>query len=252
MRYGIVYSIIDRINDKRYVGSTVNHQSRINEHFNSLRKNQHHSSSLQKAYNAYGIDNLIVDVLEEKIPYSIIRDREQYWIDKLNPEYNTYRDARKFKPFKFDNKTKDRIAKSHQKVKYNVYCLNNNKLYSSCAEAGRDLNINPYRINTVISGGAYQYKGYVFFKNDNNGWADVNSYLQFIKTRADKLRKDNSRTKPVIMISKDTGGILNTFDSINDASVFLSGSRKRANSISAACKGKYKSALGYKWKYIIE
>ena len=55
-------------------------------------------------------------------------------------------------------------------------------------------------------------------------------------------------SKSVVMLEKDSGKVLKVFETINEAYKYLG---KNANGhISYACKGKYKSAYGYKWDYI--
>ena len=49
-----------------------------------------------------------------------------------------------------------------------------------------------------------------------------------------------------------TDELIKIWDSIADAAEFLTGNRKQGTRITAACKGKYKSAMGYKWEYYFE
>ena len=58
-----IYSIVNKTNNKFYIGSAVDIRERIYIHFGKLRKNQHHSSYLQSAYNKYGESNFDVKIL---------------------------------------------------------------------------------------------------------------------------------------------------------------------------------------------
>lgn len=49
-----IYAIRNTINNKFYVGSSVNFVSRWNVHRNALRRNAHHNPRLQNAWNKYG------------------------------------------------------------------------------------------------------------------------------------------------------------------------------------------------------
>lgn len=51
---GLVYTIINIKNGKRYVGSTRLFEERKYYHLYLLRKGSHHSKILQRAYNKYG------------------------------------------------------------------------------------------------------------------------------------------------------------------------------------------------------
>lgn len=57
--------------------------------------------------------------------------------------------------------------------------------------------------------------------------------------------------KKVAQIDKDTDEIIATYDSIADAAIALNKNKSSASpGICKVCKGKKKTAYGYKWKYI--
>lgn len=55
-------------------------------------------------------------------------------------------------------------------------------------------------------------------------------------------------SKPVLQLDKITGQIINSFNSIKEAGEAL-GKPNVKDSIRKACKGEYKTAYGYKWRY---
>jgi len=75
-----VYQILNLINGKRYIGSTINFNNRLKEHRCSLLGNYHKNKHLQNAYNKYGIENFETTIIEycEK---EQLESREQYWMD---------------------------------------------------------------------------------------------------------------------------------------------------------------------------
>jgi len=79
MKSGI-YEIVNKINQKRYVGSAVRLSKRKNDHFCSLEKNEHYNRHLQAAYNKYGSEKFEFSIIETIVPEKLI-EREQYWID---------------------------------------------------------------------------------------------------------------------------------------------------------------------------
>lgn len=84
-----VYQIRNAIDNKIYVGSSKNLYSRKESHFYNLSKNKHINQHLQNAYNKYGKENFIFEIIEfcntdEQIIF------EQYWLDKLNVCSNGY------------------------------------------------------------------------------------------------------------------------------------------------------------------
>lgn len=65
-----VYQIYNPINNKRYIGSSINVERRLKEHLRNLKKNTHCNVHLQSAYNKYK-DVLQFQFLEDGIYYSI-------------------------------------------------------------------------------------------------------------------------------------------------------------------------------------
>jgi predicted GIY-YIG superfamily endonuclease len=86
MKIGI-YRIKNSINNKIYIGSTKNIEARWAKHKALLRHNKHQNAHLQNAWNKYGENAFIFEVIEECKIKDLI-NREQFFIDNLNPEYN--------------------------------------------------------------------------------------------------------------------------------------------------------------------
>lgn len=62
-----IYQIRNIINNKIYVGSTVCFKNRWAVHLFLLDRNKHGNSHLQSAWNKYGKDNFIFEILEEEV-----------------------------------------------------------------------------------------------------------------------------------------------------------------------------------------
>jgi len=84
----VIYAIICKINNKQYIGSTTNHNRRKYDHFKDLEKGVHCNVKLQRAYNKYGINAFEFVVLEEILDSKKLLEKEQYYFDTVNPEYN--------------------------------------------------------------------------------------------------------------------------------------------------------------------
>lgn len=88
-----IYKIINEVNGKFYIGSSVRLRRRKNEHFHELSLGKHSNTYLQNAYNKYGKDNFKWEIIEyieriediEQFKKKIL-EREQYWIDKYKEE----------------------------------------------------------------------------------------------------------------------------------------------------------------------
>lgn len=90
-----VYAIVHLESGKMYVGSTVNWLHRLNQHFSDLGKRKHQNKSIQDDYDIcgkHGFSFYILEFLKSSVEQLLI-EREQHWIDKLNPAYNVNQKA---------------------------------------------------------------------------------------------------------------------------------------------------------------
>lgn len=76
----VVYKIRNVVNDKFYVGSTINMKERARTHRNRLRRGNHHSVHLQAAWNKYGEDCFRFEVVEEFDAVELLRPAEDRWL----------------------------------------------------------------------------------------------------------------------------------------------------------------------------
>ena len=81
MEEGVIYAIKNRSNNKVYIGSSVNYRRRKTHHLSRLKANDHENSHLQRAYNKYGKDSFLFNIIETVSNRENIIIREQYWID---------------------------------------------------------------------------------------------------------------------------------------------------------------------------
>lgn len=79
-----VYRIINLKNNKSYIGSSGNIYRRKQEHFRELGRNKHHNEHLQKAYNKYGKEYFIFEILERNIPNKDLCTKEREYIIKFD------------------------------------------------------------------------------------------------------------------------------------------------------------------------
>lgn len=82
-----IYEIVNKIDGKRYVGSSIDIDRRWRDHRRYLNKGCHNSIYLQRAWDKYGYEQFEF-VLIEKCEKIVLTEREQYFLDTLNPEYN--------------------------------------------------------------------------------------------------------------------------------------------------------------------
>ena len=78
-----IYCIKNSVNDHCYIGQTINFVQRKSKHLRELEQNKHHNFPLQRAYNKYGKDNFTISIIENNVPLENLKEREDYWIDKI-------------------------------------------------------------------------------------------------------------------------------------------------------------------------
>lgn len=84
-----IYKITNNINGKVYIGKTNNTiKERFNEHIIDSKKSSKEKRPLYRAMNKYGIENFIVEKVEE-CDYSIVNEREKFWIEY----YGSFKDG---------------------------------------------------------------------------------------------------------------------------------------------------------------
>ena len=84
---GLYY--IENLKDgKKYVGQSIDILKEWkNKHLNNLRKNKHHNSYLQNAYNKYGEENFVHTIIE-KCEKEELNDKECYYILKYESHFS--------------------------------------------------------------------------------------------------------------------------------------------------------------------
>lgn len=74
-----IYCITNTVTGKRYVGKSVDIESRFSEHIRELVSGNHFNLYLQRSWNKYGRDCFSFNVLEE-CDEQMLNEREIYWI----------------------------------------------------------------------------------------------------------------------------------------------------------------------------
>lgn len=76
----VIYRIRNVVNQKFYVGSTINMKERTRTHRNKLRRNTHHTPHLQAAWNKYGEECFVFEVVEEVASVDELQSAEDAWL----------------------------------------------------------------------------------------------------------------------------------------------------------------------------
>lgn len=78
----VIYKIRNVTNQKFYIGSTTNKRERFRNHRRLLRKGAHHCKHLQAAWNKYGEECFVFEVVEEIPEGSDLWAAEDRWLDE--------------------------------------------------------------------------------------------------------------------------------------------------------------------------
>ncbi|MGE5583853.1 MAG: GIY-YIG nuclease family protein [Bacillota bacterium] len=100
-----VYQIQNRINNKIYVGSSLNLDSIFNKTKIQLESGKHQNKELQKEWTKFGPDNFIFTILERLKPevypdnyQEELENLEEFWLEKLEPYGERGYNKNKIKP----------------------------------------------------------------------------------------------------------------------------------------------------------
>ena len=188
-----IYKWTNLVNGKSYVGSSANLRRRIQEYFNlerTRRELERGESMVYKALLKYGYSNFTLEILETiniaNLSFEeakvLLLDREQYYIDLLNPKYNILKSAGSNLGMVLSPETREKMSRaklgisSHRKGKKGleafsvesmkkmsensgmskciyVYSLDHVLLfppYSSIKDCASSLNISRYRIGRAL------------------------------------------------------------------------------------------------------
>lgn len=107
-----IYEILNTVNNKAYIGSSINIKGRWQKHKALLRHNKHENKKLQNAWNKYGEDNFKFSILEECDVKNLL-DIEQNYLDNLGAK-------------EFFNKIDNRF----DNICYNISCIANTCIIS--------------------------------------------------------------------------------------------------------------------------
>lgn len=115
MKSGI-YLVTNTVDGKIYVGQSVNMEARWWQHRWGLKRGVHRNIHLQRAFALDGEQAFVFSVLEHCEP-AILDEREQHYLDTLNPVdngYNIMRHPRSAKGYKHSEEARRKIAESHK------------------------------------------------------------------------------------------------------------------------------------------
>jgi hypothetical protein len=150
---------------------------RFLEHLHYLEHNKHDSKYLQNVVNKYGIEGLRFEIIEvvDSTDRTYILEREQYYLDLLNPGYNSSKVARcPTVPYTEERKEAIRqkrkgialVESAYEKIRKTIYQYDKSnaliKAYDSIEKASKETGIDRASISKCASGNRKTAGGYLW------------------------------------------------------------------------------------------
>ena len=168
-----VYMIRNTINDKLYIGKSVNVKKRFQEHRHELRLGRHHNVYLQNAWDKYG-EGAFEFLLLEECDRDSLNDLEIATIAKFsksNELYNMTDGGEGMLGRKMSEQTKELIR---QRTSHKVVLLNTKQVFQSMTQAAEAHGITIGAILLACSG---KVKSAGRVNGEALAWAKYDEYL---------------------------------------------------------------------------
>jgi group I intron endonuclease len=222
-----IYVIENLINNKKYVGQSIDIAERWKSHIYESNdiKSHLYNIHLYRAIRSYGIENFLFRIIEI-VDTDKLTSRELYWYNKLQPEYNL------MKP----NDTNDGSYQKRRVWQIDKKTLQPIKLFESISQAKRETKTS--QISSVCSGKYNSANGYYWcYEEDLDNWSEP-----FYKTVYNGYKTAKK------IVQKDLNGErIAVYDSINKAHLKT---KISAGNISNVANGRVKTAGGFTWEYL--
>jgi len=275
-----VYKIYSKVNpNKFYVGSAVNFAARKRGHIYTLKTNRHKNPKLQAHFNKYGINDLVFVLLENVLSKDILIEREQYYINLLNPSFNVCKIAGSSLGVKRTDEFKIKVSTSKKGKHHRPECsLEKSKRqmgrksalgYRHTEEAKARISNNNPRKRRVLQ---YDTDG-CFIKEwesvkqaadtlglcvvsinlccrgkiqTSGGYRWIQSPSPGYRLSDEEIIKLGQPRKRKLIQYDLKGGLIKEWPSMREAATSLGLS---ISTICNCCRGKTKTSGGFKWKY---
>ena len=251
MKTGIIYCYLNPINDKRYIGQTVNEQARksafrTKELYCTRLGNGGKLSKFDAARKKYGINTFVYSVLckiqddDLEILHNRLDELEQYYIKKYDTFHSGYNSTEGGNSGRLSDETKQKISESLKgrpmsELTYQKLCLvrrpHTEESKKKISEKAKQRYANPQNHP-------------IFGKKHSEESRRKNS-----ESRKGKcMGVENGKSKPIQCFTK-SGKFVKEFACQSDACEWLGRNRKDNAQISKCCHGKAKTAHGFVWKF---
>ena len=218
-----IYLFINKVNNKKYVGQSVDISRRYYQHsINSYNSNhKEYNSYFYRAIRKHGFNNFSFEILEE-CNLEELDNREKYWIEY----YQSNIEEKGYNLTIGGSGGPDRSKTIYQ------YDLNKNfiRTFKNAYEAAKELNLHQSAIQQCAMHGNYvkSVGGFIFtYEGDDLSW-----YKNKQKRGVARIAKNGERVE---------------FETLKEAAL---ASNTCGSNITKVLNGQRKTAGGYKWEEI--
>ena len=215
--FGGIYQLKNTVNGKIYIGQAQNILKRFNEH--RRNRNGHllyRDCYLYRAIKKYGWGKFEISVLERVDDFELLNEREIFWIDKFNPEYNMKDGGDCARGWNHTEEAKRKMSETKSKQ----YLGKNNPFFGKTHSEEAKEKIRQARLGKKLS------------EEHKNAIAKSYNPKRFYKA--------------VVKINKETDEEIKVYESIKSACLE---NNIHQSSLSQCLTGKTKTCVGFKWKY---
>lgn len=209
MNFSGIYLLINLVNNKFYVGSSINVFNRTKSHLKSMKGGYHPNIHIQRSYKKFGdcFSPILIERVNDK---NKLIEREQFWIDELDA--------------------------TNRKIAYNIAPNAGNTLGCVMSEKSRNL----------MSISRTGIKHHMFGANlsKEHKFKISQSHIGIRHTEATKKKIGLSQSISVLQYSLD-GKFVRKWESITEAK--YKGFDKAC--ISKCCNGQRKTHGGFIWRF---
>lgn len=221
-----IYCIENIVNNKKYIGQSVNMKQRWSKHLSELKNGHHDNDYLQKSWNKYGEEGFKFYILEH-CEKDFLDENETYYIDLYNTMNRDYgynlKSGGQASNYVCDE-VKAKISESNKKI-----YQNSNLRHIRSLDALNQWS-NP-EIKQKIMG-------------ENNGMYGKRHTEESRRKMSENRKGKPSHRTPVLCVELNL-----KFNSMVQAGNEIGCS---PSGISNVCHGKQKTCGGYHWKFLLE
>lgn len=230
-----IYEIVNIINDKRYIGQSININARFRSHKNKLRNNQHRNPYLQNAWNKYGENNFVFNIVKicDDIELDVFEKQYIELYNTCNREFGYNIDNGGNSNKHLSTETREKRSKAHQKENLSEETL------KKMSEAAKKRCATPewkQYYCSVLSGRSLS-------EETRLKMSESHLYKSHSEETRKKIRKA-TMGDPVMCVELNL-----VFECAKDAGIKLNIGNTASGPILECCRGKRKTYGGYHWRF---